>query len=891
MTATVQSRSTVQLVGLVLGPILFFATLSLNLDPEVPLVTSMAAVAVLMAVWWVTEAIPLAATSMLPIVLFPLLGIMTPKATAPLYFNSTIFLFIGGFIIALAMEKWNLHKRIALLVIRTVGGGPARLVMGFMAASAFLSMWISNTATTVMMLPVGLSIILKMEEEFGKSDSHKFSVALMLGIAYAASMGGMATLVGTPPNLVFQRVFELSFPEGPGVSFGNWFIMALPLSLAMILVTWLVLTKVLYRPAAHLKVDREIVKQEYKELGKTSFEERVVLTVFIITALLWVFRKDITLGGFTIPGWSNLLGDISVDDGTVAMIMAMLLFFIPTRSPEARSKSSTLVDVTVFRSLPWAVIILFGGGFALAKGFQVSGLADYLGGQLAGLAVFSPLVMVGMINLSMTFMTELTSNTATTQMILPILGSLAVAIGENPLLLMIPATLSASCAFMMPVATPPNAIVFGSERVRIGEMVRAGLFLNFIGIVLVTGIFFLWGTIVFDITPGVQPEWAKLTPAEPEPETIAPTSDDQPPVVIGVPLPLSGNSSETALMMKNSFAMAAERINAEGGINGRPVLLVYGDNEENPDNARALVEDLAVNAKAVMLVGGFRSDPTYAMSSESNIRDLPFLISTAAADRITQAGWRNVYRLSPPVSEYTTSLEDLWQKEVRPKSVAIVHESTILGIDGATSMLEFLGNNGIESSTLIQYDPGSVPSQLRATLSPLAESPPDIIYMIASLSDSIVLVQTIRELGIESDFSGGAFGFAHPDFVTAAGEAANGLTTASLWSSQLPYSGAQEYYDQYVETYSAIPDYHGAEAYSALLVAADALVRAESFSPADIRTALNNTVMDTPFGPVKFASYDEFERQNGVRTQVLQIQDGNFEVVWPLDILTAPYVP
>lgn len=216
MVATAQSRSKVQLAGLILGPISFLITLSLNLDPEVPLVTSMAAVAVLMAVWWVTEAIPLAATSMLPIVLFPLLGIMTPGATAPLYFNSTIFLFIGGFIIALAMEKWNLHKRIALLVIRTVGGGPARLVLGFMVAAAFLSMWISNTATAVMMLPVGLSIILKMEEEFGQSDTHTFSVALMLGIAYATSLGGMATLVGTPPNLVFQRVFELTSPKDRG---------------------------------------------------------------------------------------------------------------------------------------------------------------------------------------------------------------------------------------------------------------------------------------------------------------------------------------------------------------------------------------------------------------------------------------------------------------------------------------------------------------------------------------------------------------------------------------------------------------------------------------------------------------------------------------------------
>ena len=395
MTAVTYRRNKVQIIGLILGPILFLATSLLDLDPDIPLVGRMAAVSVLMAVWWVTEAIPLAATSLMPVVLFPLLGIMTPAATAPLYFNSTIFLFMGGFIIALAMERWNLHKRIALLVIKTIGGSPSRLVLGFMVAAAFLSMWISNTATAVMMLPVGLSIILKMEEEFGKSSAHKFSVALMLGIAYSASIGGMATLVGTPPNLVFQRVFGLTFPEAPGIPFGSWFIMALPIAAVMLVITWLMLTKALYRPAADLKIDRRMISREYKDLGPVSPEERIVLAVFAITALLWLFRTDISLGFVDIPGWSRLLPDaVTLDDGTVAMIMALLLFFIPTRSEAASARSATLVDTTVFPRLPWGVIILFGGGFALAKGFQVSGLAGYLGGQLVDLARFSPVVMV-----------------------------------------------------------------------------------------------------------------------------------------------------------------------------------------------------------------------------------------------------------------------------------------------------------------------------------------------------------------------------------------------------------------------------------------------------------------------------------------------------------------
>jgi sodium-dependent dicarboxylate transporter 2/3/5 len=439
----------------------------------------MAAVAVLMAVWWVTEAIPLAATSVVPVLLFPILGILPAGDTATQYFNTTIFLFIGGFIIALAMERWNLHKRIALMVIRTVGAGPARLVLGFMVASGFLSMWISNTATAVMMLPIGLAIILQMEHEFGKIRAHAFAVALMLGIAYACSVGGMATLVGTPPNLVLQRVFSQTFPTAPPISFGNWMIMAFPISLVMLVIIWALLTKVLFRSPADLKVDRAVIDEEYNALGPVSFEEKLVLLVFAVTALLWVFRTNLNLGFATIPGWGQLLNDpTAVDDSTVAVAMALLLFFIPTRSTAARTESPTIVDTTVFKNLPWAVILLFGGGFALAEGFQESGLAAYLGTQLQVVAGFPPILMLATVSTSMTFLTELTSNTATTQMILPVLSSLAVAIQENPLLLMIPATLSASMAFMLPVATPPNAIVFGSGRLRIIDMVKAGIFIN-----------------------------------------------------------------------------------------------------------------------------------------------------------------------------------------------------------------------------------------------------------------------------------------------------------------------------------------------------------------------------------------------------------------------------
>jgi len=505
----VQSKTTTQKIGLFLGPILFLLMLLMDLDPGKPVVARMAAVAILMATWWITDAIPLSATALLPLVLYPLLGILKGKATAPIYINSTIFLFIGGFMIALTMEKWMLHKRIALWIIRIIGGGPSRIVLGFMAAGSFLSMWISNTATAVMMVPIGLAIIIQMEEKFGVKDTHNFTVALMLGIAYACSMGGLATLVGTPPNLSFARIFEITFPNAEPIAFGQWLIMGFPLTLIMLGIIWILLTKLFFRIPARLKVDRAVVDKEYGELGPISFEEKCVLIIFFLTAILWVFRKKLSLGILSIPGWSQLLPYPKlIDDGTVALCMAMILFFIPTRSKDA--KTPTLMGVDVFKDLPWHIVILFGGGFALAKGFQVTGLSTLIGNKFAGLAGISPYLMINMICGSLTFLTELTSNTATTEMILPILASVAVAMKANPLLLMIPATLSASCAFMMPVATPPNAIVFGSGRIKIIEMAKVGICINIVGVLIIGILFYTLGTAVFSIDIGVFPEWAEF---------------------------------------------------------------------------------------------------------------------------------------------------------------------------------------------------------------------------------------------------------------------------------------------------------------------------------------------------------------------------------------------
>ena len=364
------------------------------------------------------------------------------------------------------------------------------------------------------------------------------------------------------------------------------------------------------------------------------------------------------------------------------------------------------------------------------------------------------------------------------------------------------------------------------------------------------------------------------------------------PIVIGVPLPLSGKQMEDGRMMKDSFEMAMKTINQQGGINGRPLHLVYADDQGKESIGEKIIKDLVNNSKAVMLVGGHTSAPTYAMAKVANKLDVPFLISTASADRITQKRWKNIYRLNPPVSEYTKGLEDFWMKDLKPKSMSIIYENSMFGINGATHMMAFCLENGIDIKSTVGYSKERTdPAYFRSILALQVEDPPDLIYMVSRLDDGVSLVRAIREVKIDTLLCGGAGGFTSQEFVKRAGKAANHLLTATLWSNQLPYTGAKEYYDHFLQKYSYPPDYHGAEAYSALLVAADALKRAESLSPKSIRSALNKTLMMTPFGPVKFYSYEDFERQNTVRTLVLQIINDKFEVIWPPDVATAGFVP
>jgi solute carrier family 13 (sodium-dependent dicarboxylate transporter), member 2/3/5 len=480
--------------------ILLFA----DLEPGRPAVTYTLCIAILMAVWWITEVVPLAVTSLLPVALFPLFGIMDGKEVSAAYFNDVIFLFMGGFMVALAMERWNLHRRIALIILQATGVSPARILLGFMFASFFLSMWISNTATVMMMLPIALSIIRQLDDMMDNKNTGRFSIGLLLGIAYSASVGGMATLVGTPPNLSFARIFQIYFPQAPEISFSLWMMFALPVSLALFFIIWILLYAG-YRPkkGEWTEISNDTFAVELKTMGKMTSAERSVFVIFLALAFLWIFRVDLDFGLFRIPGWSGLFPQAKfINDGTTAISMAILLFILP-----AEKGSQRLLDWQTAAKLPWHILLLFGGGFALATGLKESGLSLWFGEQLSGMAEFHPMLIILFICLVITFLTELTSNTATTEMILPILAGLAISSGIHPLLLMVPATLSASMAFMLPVATPPNAIIFGSGRITVGQMARTGFIINITGALVMMLMMYFWGTYVFDIQPGSAPQW------------------------------------------------------------------------------------------------------------------------------------------------------------------------------------------------------------------------------------------------------------------------------------------------------------------------------------------------------------------------------------------------
>lgn len=503
--ADLDNRNTaVQLIGLIGGPVVALLFLALfDIDPGHPEVERMAAVTFVMAVWWITEAVPLASTALLPVFLFPMLGIMDGKSVSSQYFNHVIFLFLGGFLMAIAMERWNLHRRIAVNILLVLGTNMWGIMLGFMVATGFLSMWISNTASAMIMVPIVLAVVLKLEESFGKESMKEYAKGLLLGVAYSASIGGAATIVGTPPNAAFIKIFEITFPKAPEISFAQWMAFGLPISLFFLAAAWLYLFLV-FRPKGSFVFDIDEFRKQRTALGTMKYEEKVVAVAFCALVLMWLTRKSLGLGIITIPGWGELFANPAyLNDGVAAIALATILFAIPSRSePGAR-----VLDWTAVTRLPWDIVLLFGGGFALAKGFEVSGLSVWVGSNLEFVSSFHPVLVLVIICLFSTFLTEFTSNTATAQIMLPILASLAVAAGFNPLFIMIPATFSFSFAFMLPVATPPNAIVFGAGRLRIMDMAKAGLAMNLIGVIVVVLAAIFIMPLALDMGSGAMPDW------------------------------------------------------------------------------------------------------------------------------------------------------------------------------------------------------------------------------------------------------------------------------------------------------------------------------------------------------------------------------------------------
>ncbi|XP_014828004.1 PREDICTED: solute carrier family 13 member 2-like [Poecilia mexicana] len=576
---------------------LAFLPLPLAVHPEYSQEAKCGYVIILMALYWCTECMPLAVTALLPVVLFPMMGIMKAGDVSIEYLKDSNMLFMGGLLVAIAVEHWNLHKRIALRVLLLVGVRPALLMMGFMIVSAFLSMWISNTATTAMMLPISQAVLqqlqetetraeerdlqntaednpgfemesrkiqegipdekntdTKLQQENGivlpqvipeyirensrKTTEEKYSLltkGMSLSVCYSASIGGTATLTGTTPNLILQGQIEKLFPENGGViNFASWFGFAFPNMVLMLVISWLWLQFMFIgfnlkkSFGCGVKNDRDkeayaVMREEYKKLGGMKFAEGAVLTIFILLVLLWFTREP----GF-IPGWATVLfnkEDSFVSDGTVAIFMSMLFFVIPSRLPSCGSYGFTeagkrikaprtlLNWQVVHERMPWNIILLLGGGFALAAGSEVSGLSKWLGDSLAPLQKIPPFAISILLSLLVATFTECSSNTATTTLFLPILASMATAIQVHPLYVMLPCTIAASLAFMLPVATPPNAIAFSFGNLKVIDMVRAGFMLNIIGILCINLGINTWGYVMFDM--GTFPQWANNTHSKP----------------------------------------------------------------------------------------------------------------------------------------------------------------------------------------------------------------------------------------------------------------------------------------------------------------------------------------------------------------------------------------
>jgi sodium-dependent dicarboxylate transporter 2/3/5 len=473
-------------LGLYLGPASFLIIQFLVSSPDLnPQAQAMLGMTLWMAIWWITEAMPIAGTAILPLILMPLLGLLKIDAVSANYMHPTVLLYMGGFLLATGIEKWNLHKRIALNIINLLGTDLRRIVLGFILATGFLSMWISNSATALMMLPIGLAVVGQFKEQLGNSNdklSSNLGKNIMLGIAYAASIGGMATLIGTPTNAILSAVVKEMYNYS--IAFDEWMLFGLPFSLILLGICWYYLVSFGNPLPKNFRLGdaKSVVNQQLKALGRITFEEKIVLAVFGIVCFSWITRSFFLAK--LIPG---------IDDTIIVLIGVVLLLLLPSSRSGER-----ILDWKTAEKIPWGVLILFGGGLALAEGFKETGLAEWIGQKFTLIEGVGFFVLLLIIITSVNFLTEVTSNVATASMLLPILASVAIKLDLHPFGLMVGATLAASCAFMLPVATPPNAVVFGSGYLQMKDMVKAGLWLNILSILIITLMVYyilpwLWG--------------------------------------------------------------------------------------------------------------------------------------------------------------------------------------------------------------------------------------------------------------------------------------------------------------------------------------------------------------------------------------------------------------
>lgn len=481
-----------QWIKIVLGPLFFVITLFIFSHFNHFQEGKMAAIAVWVATWWLIEAVEMPITSLLPFVLIPVFGITDAKTIAAQYMDQVIFLFMGGFMLSYGLEKSNLHSRLALFILSKVGKRPHHVLGGIMFVAFFISMWMSNTATVMMLYAAVTAIVLKFKEH----NTHYKAIggSLMIGLAYAASIGGMATLVGTPTNMIFYSFYNNHFPQQHHLVFSTWFMVGFPIALLLVLFTYFIISKHYKLQQLKFEFDSQYFKEQYKKLGNLSSDEKIVGLIFICTAFLWFSRSDLKIGSFEFKGWSNLFTHKEyVQDSTVAILMSLLLFFIPSKNT-AHTQLLTWEDC---KKLPLGIMLLFGSGFALAKGFELSGLSDLLANSLHVLLGKPMLLIIIGICVIITFISEFASNVASIQLALPILLALSVSLQLAPLGLMIPATLAASLGFMLPVATAPNTIAYGSGFIKVKDMYRIGLWVNLAGIILIAMICYFFSASVF----------------------------------------------------------------------------------------------------------------------------------------------------------------------------------------------------------------------------------------------------------------------------------------------------------------------------------------------------------------------------------------------------------